>query len=235
MSTRDLVLDMPGAAVDAAVDDCWNKIGVHGDASCPELMRHAHCRNCPVYSATALTLLDRDLPAEHLSEWTEHFAQAKSIAQPDTESAIIFRVGAELFAFSTLVLDEVAELRTIHSLPHRRNGAVLGLANMRGELALCVSLRKMLGLGEAPAADSERGSAVHGRLVIVRHEGERTAFPVDEVHSTHRYHPRELRAAPATILKAAAAYTKALLSWQDKTVGLLDDQLIIHAVKKSVA
>ncbi len=36
-----------------AIDDCWNRIGVRGDGSCPELKRHIHCRNCPVYSAAA--------------------------------------------------------------------------------------------------------------------------------------------------------------------------------------
>ena len=50
----------------AGLNDCWNKIGVRGDGSCPELERHAHCRNCPVYSAAAAQLLDAELPAGHL-------------------------------------------------------------------------------------------------------------------------------------------------------------------------
>ena len=36
-----------------AIDDCWNRIGVHGDKSCPLLSEHIHCRNCAVYSAAA--------------------------------------------------------------------------------------------------------------------------------------------------------------------------------------
>ena len=42
-----------------AVDDCWNRIGVFGDKSCPRLERHIHCRNCEVYGAAAIALLDR--------------------------------------------------------------------------------------------------------------------------------------------------------------------------------
>ena len=38
---------LPGAG------DCWNKIGVSGDLSCPELNTHIHCRNCPVFAAAA--------------------------------------------------------------------------------------------------------------------------------------------------------------------------------------
>ena len=34
-----------------AIDDCWNRIGVLGDGSCPRLAEHIHCRNCPVHAA----------------------------------------------------------------------------------------------------------------------------------------------------------------------------------------
>ena len=49
----------PNIDADAAspvANDCWNKIGVRGDASCAELERHIHCRNCPTYSAAAVRL-----------------------------------------------------------------------------------------------------------------------------------------------------------------------------------
>ncbi len=42
-----------------AIDDCWNRIGIHGDKTCPLLADHIHCRNCAVYSAAATRLLDR--------------------------------------------------------------------------------------------------------------------------------------------------------------------------------
>ena len=41
------------------IDDCWNRIGIYGDKSCPVLPEHIHCRNCSVYSAAATRLLDR--------------------------------------------------------------------------------------------------------------------------------------------------------------------------------
>src|SRR5258706_152676 len=34
-----------------AIDACWNRIGVRGDGSCPELARHVHCRHCPAFGA----------------------------------------------------------------------------------------------------------------------------------------------------------------------------------------
>ncbi|NOP35791.1 hypothetical protein, partial [Klebsiella pneumoniae] len=51
---------------DALIDDCWNRIGVHGNKQCPLLERHVHCRNCEVYAAAATRLLDRyALAQEH--------------------------------------------------------------------------------------------------------------------------------------------------------------------------
>ena len=52
------------------LDDCWNRIGVRGDASCPELARHVHCHNCPVHAAAALALLDREPPEGSGAAWT---------------------------------------------------------------------------------------------------------------------------------------------------------------------
>jgi len=217
------------------INDCWNRIGVRGDASCVELEQHVHCRNCPVYSAAALTLLDRDLPGEHLTDWTAHFARGRKLEEPDTHSAIIFRIASEWFALPTVAVEEVAEPRAIHSLPHLRSGIVLGLVNVRGELLVCVSLAKMLRIGEVIPVDPERQGFNAKRLVVIRHNDRRAVFPVDEIQSIHRYHPRELRSVPATIAKASAAYTKAMLSLKDKTVGCLDDQLLTQALDGSVA
>jgi chemotaxis-related protein WspD len=217
------------------IKDCWNKIGVRGDRSCVELEQHVHCRNCPTYSAAALTLLDRDLPAGYLSEWTAHFAGRKALDEPDIHSAIIFRIASEWFAFPTLALDEVVEPRTIHSLPHLRSSVVLGLVNVRGELLICVSLAKMLRLGETTSVDAKHKGIDSKRLVVIRHSGGRVAFPTDEVQSIHRYHPRELKSVPATIAKASAAYINALLPLQGKTVGCLDDQLLTQALDRIVA
>ena len=217
------------------INDCWSKIGIRGDGSCAELKQRVHCRNCPTYFAAASTLLDRDLPAKHLAEWTAHFAQPKTLDEPDTHSALIFRIASEWFALSTLALDEVAEPRTIHSLPHVRNGIVLGIVNVRGELLICVSLAKLLRLEETTSPAIEHKGLNTRRLIVLRHKGERMAFPVEEIRSIHRYHPRELKPVPATIAKASVPYTDAMLVLNDKIVGRLDEPRIFHALEKSVA
>jgi chemotaxis-related protein WspD len=217
------------------INDCWNKIGVRGDGSCPELQQYSHCRNCPVFAAAALMLLDRDLPAGYKDAWMSHIAQKRSESKSSIlHSAIILRLGAEWLAFPTLAVDEIVELPRIHSLPHRRSGTVLGLANVHGELVVCASLSRTLGLDETVAGEGDRTGTAAGRLVVVRSETGRIAFPVDEVQRTHRYDPSDLKSVPATLAKSAANYTKGILAWRDRVVGCLDDQLVLQAMNRAI-
>lgn len=217
------------------LDDCWNRIGVRGDRSCPELKTHLHCRNCPVHATAVATLLDRELPAGHLEHWTEYFAQPPDRKEAGLHAIVIFRLGLEWLALPTAVFLEVAALRPIHTLPHRRNATVQGLVNIRGELLLCVSAAAVLGLAAAPVADDETSRKISRRLLVLSRDGQRLVLPVDEVGGTHRYHPRDLLPPPATVTRAAATYTKAVLRWRDRTVGCLDDELLFYSLNRSIA
>jgi chemotaxis-related protein WspD len=221
--------------VRAGLNDCWNKIGVYGDGSCPELESYVHCRNCPVYSAAAAKLLDADLPAGHLDEWTGHYASERKAKATGTQSVVIFRIDGEWLALPTAVFKEVATLRTVHSLPHRRDGIVLGLVNVRGALLVCVSLGDILGLEKTVPTKSDKARALHRRLLVIGREGSRLVLPVDEVHGIHRCQPHELKEAPATVAKATATYTKSVFGWRDKVVGCLDDGLLFKTLNRSLA
>lgn len=219
----------------AAIDDCWNRIGVRGDASCPELKKHVHCRNCPVYAAAAVDLLDIELPADYLARWTSHVAQAKVPAETDTHSVVMFRIGDEWLALPTVLFKEIAGIGAIHRVPHRRNGVALGLTNIRGELLVCVSLREVLGLQQASARKRDKQRAADGRFLVLQHENSRVVCPVDEVHGIRRFHAREQLPVPSTLAQATATYTLALLPWQKKSVGLLDAQLLFYTINRSLA
>lgn len=219
----------------AAVKDCWNKIGVRGDGSCPELARYVHCRNCPVYFAGAVAMLDRPAPSDYLAEWTNHFAEPKQAQESETHSVVIFRIGTERLALPTQVVSEVTNARTIHSLPHRRSGVVIGLANVRGELVVCASLAHVLGVGPAADANQNKLHIQHARLLVIRREDVRMVCPVDEVHGIQRFQSRELQEVPTTIVKAAASYSKAILSWDKHSVGLLDEERLFSMLKRSIA
>ena len=218
----------------AGIYDCWNRIGVRGDGSCPELKQYVHCHNCPVYSAGAAELLDADAPAGYFADRTAHFARPAHGVEGETRSVVIFRVASEWLALPTSVVIEVANLLPIHSLPHRPNGVVLGLASVRGELLVCVSLGQIIGTEPLTDASDGRRRTAYRRLLVIRRETVRVVCPVDEVHGIHRFHPRELKEVPATVAKATSAYSTALLPWQGHSVGTLDDQLLFYTLKRSL-
>jgi len=216
------------------VNDCWNRIGVRGDQSCEELPQQIHCRNCPVYAAGAADLLDGDAPAAYMADWTAHFARPKPEEHRDTRSVVIFRIASEWLALPTPAVMEVASVLPIHSLPHRQNGSVLGLASVRGELLVCVSLAEFVGLASAPAGDRDPRGTGYQRLLVIRGEDIRVVCPVDEVHGVHRFSARALKDVPATVAKAPGTYSASLLAWRDHQVGVLDDQLLFYSLKRSL-
>jgi chemotaxis-related protein WspD len=214
------------------ISPCWNQIGVHGDASCPELPKFIHCRNCPVYSNAAVQLLDRPFLPQYRHEWSTHFARPKQPGVPAKASALVFRLHAEWLALRTQVFQEVAEHRLIHSLPHRQPGIVLGLVNIRGELLICVSLGHLLGLERTPSSQTLRRT--YDRLLVTSSDGNRLAFPADEVRGIHRFHLSELKEPPATLAKSNSSYTQGVLPWAGRSVGLLDADRLLSSLNRSL-
>lgn len=208
MSEHDSNKPAPQPAAEST--DCWERIGVcGGDRSCAKLAEFVHCRNCPVFAAAGERLLDREPPAGYREEWTRHFAAAKAEAAAGKQSVVVFRIASEWLALPTLVLQEVVERRAIHSLPHQRNPLVLGLANVRGELLVCISMPDLLGGEDRPRESGQR-------LLVTGWRGQRTAFPVDEVYGIHRFQPQELQAA------VRAPVVCGLLKLDGRIVGVLD-------------
>lgn len=215
------------------IDDCWKRIGVAGDQTCRELTRHIHCQNCPVYSAAAVQFLDRPLLPEYRREWSEHFALDKRIATPAKTSAVVFRISSEWLGMPTQAFQEISERRAMHTLPHRRRGVVLGVVNVRGELLICASLGKLLGLESTGIV--KRQLAVFDRLLVADWNGQRFAFPVDEVHGVHRFHSADLREAPATVAHSSLSCAIGVFPWRNFTVGFLDPETLFASLNRNLS
>lgn len=212
-----------------AIDDCWNRIGIHGDRSCPLLVEHIHCRNCPVYSAAATRLLDRyALPRED----RDYSPGSETQTEIKTRSILVFRLGEEWLALPTRCLVEVSPLQAIHSLPHQRSRALLGVANVRGALVACLSLVELLGLDAAPVP--AQSSRIMPRMLIVAAQGGSVVVPVDEVDGIYAMDETLLDSASASGSHANARFTRGVLQWKNYSLRLLDEEQLISAINRSL-
>ena len=222
-------------------NDCWNKIGVTGDRSCPELLKHVHCRNCPVFTSAGQRLFERDLPPGHLAEWTRRLAEPEIVAERGTVSVLIFRVGEEWLAIDIGLLIEIGELRPIHTIPNRSNEVLVGLVSIRGELELCLSLGGLLGIAmqyppniAKSATSDSRHDRVTARLMVVSRAGRRWVFPVDEVEGVSRFTPAELTNVPSTVSGAAASFAKGIFCRDERRIGFLDEVRLFETFERSL-
>ncbi|WP_347927900.1 chemotaxis protein CheW [Pseudomonas helvetica] len=211
-----------------AIDDCWNRIGIHGDKSCPLLIEHIHCRNCAVYSAAATRLLDRYALQQ------DDRAQVSTAVETDvvTRSLLMFRLGEEWLALATRSLVEVAPMQAIHSLPHQRSRALLGVANVRGALVACLSLVELLGLEATTGVAS--GVRIMPRMLIIAAHGGPVVVPVDEVDGIHAIDERILDAASRSGEQASAKYTRGVLQFRGRSLRWLDEEQVLSAVTRSL-
>ncbi|MDT6918687.1 chemotaxis protein CheW [Pseudomonas atacamensis] len=211
-----------------AIDDCWNRIGIHGNKSCPLLEEHIHCRNCSVYSAAATRLLDR----YSLQQDQREAVVSKVEIDVKTRSLLMFRLGEEWLGLATRTLVEVAPLQAIHSLPHQRSRALLGVANVRGALVACLSLVELLDLDGSVAPVS--GGRIMPRMLIIAAHGGPVVVPVDEVDGIHAIDERILDAASQSGAQASAKYTRGVLQYRGHSLRWLDEEQLLSAVTRSL-
>lgn len=232
---------MTPLATIAPPTECWNKIGVRGDRSCPELVQVVHCHNCPVFAAAGRRFLDAPSPPGYLEEWTERLAAPVEEIAADREGVLVFRLAEEWLALPVRVLVEVTTARPVHRVPYRA-GLLAGLVNIRGELYLCAHLGRLLG-GERKAAppdkvdpsrngDTRPGPAIAAdRLLVVRRDADRWVFRVDGVEKVVRVGRDAIGPPPATVGRAAAHLSRGVFAWEGRTVGLLDDERLFEAMR----
>jgi chemotaxis-related protein WspD len=219
--------------------DCWNYIGVSGDQSCPELKTFIHCRNCHVFAAAARTFFDRPAPEGYLAGWSRWLmgsaeqdarVEGNGDEQNGTQfhgesvSLLIFRLGAEWLAFRAHTVAEVTNPRPVHYVPHRSNETFVGLVNLQGQVQLCVSLHGLLGV-TAPSAPT--------RLIVLRDgdKGETWAFPADEVLGVESVPRNRLRGVPSTLANPTVGFSQAVLSWNERSIGLIDEQRVFATLR----
>jgi chemotaxis-related protein WspD len=213
----------------APADDCWNRIGVNGDGSCPELAEHVHCRNCPTFATAARGFFSRRAPEGYLAEWADLLGRPIEAASADDSTFLVFRLGGEWLALALGIVAEVTETRLVHKVPHRSNRVFTGIVSLRGQLQLCVSLH---GLLEVAPADPAVEAPATPRLVVIRKAGETWAFPAEEVSGVHRVARDRLQKVPSTLANPSGSFCRAVFAWgEGRSVDVLDEPRVFESLR----
>ncbi len=216
-------------SVGIGVGDCWNRIGVQGDRSCPALEEHIHCRNCPVFAAAARGFFDRRAPEGYLAEWSVLLGRPAAMGAADDSALLVFRLGGEWLALALSVVAEVTPPRPVHRVPHRTNRVFMGLVSLRGQLQLCVSLH---GLLEVSPPDPAVDPPPNPRLVVIRQGADAWAFPAEEVAGVHRVARDRLQKVPSTLANPLGSFGRAVfIRGNGRSVDVLDEPRVFEALR----
>jgi chemotaxis-related protein WspD len=221
------------------IDDCWNRIGMWrtGEEKCPELNRFTHCRNCPVFSKTGRMLLHTEPPEGYRSEWTKILA-AEKVAQPvKVKTAFVFRTGNDWLALPSHIIREIVNMGPIHTIPNTTSKVLRGLVNIHGQLLICVSIGRVLGIEKRKRTGEELDPNYISpeRLVVVLQEKHLVAFPVTEVQGLISYTTDMLKEPPVTVSGSKAVYTEGILQFNGKDIGLLKNKPLFKTLIKDFA
>jgi chemotaxis-related protein WspD len=214
-----------------AVDDCWNKIGIAGDRSCPELAEYVHCHNCPVFEAGARSFFERPAPEGYLEEWARVLdAPVPRVDHRTRQSLLVFRLRGEWLALPAQAVVEVTPPRPVHRIPHRSDEILVGMVNLRGRLQLQVSLHGLLGVDTRD--DDAKGD--HPRLIVIHGEGSTWVFRAEEVVGVidGARDGGRLCGLPATLANPAHSFSQAVFDWKGQSVGVLDPTRLFAALRE---
>jgi chemotaxis-related protein WspD len=199
-----------------------SNVHASGDGSCPSTAGRDGTPS--ETSGSGDLLLVRSGPEAYRRWWTDTIAQQKKLFESTDSSAFVFSLGNDVLALPTSAIHEVMPKRHLHSLPHRRDGLLLGLANCHGELLTCISLPALLGLNQEPddnAVQDHRRKSSNQLLVVMNWRGSRLGFPVDQALGTFRFRMASLRQAPPAV-EAGPGCPLGLLEWEGRLVTFLD-------------
>jgi chemotaxis-related protein WspD len=181
---------------------------------------------------SANVLLERISDQSYLEEWTDLLAQGMNPKDTSESSAVLFRMGSEWLALSTFVFRQVADKRQIHQIPHRQNPILLGLVNLQGQLTLCVALNRMLEIDCPEINNKPVRELIESRFIAISKDNETWVFPVSEIFGVFHYDLSKVENVPVTVAKSTANYLKGVINWNNKNVGLIDDDLIFYSLKR---
>ena len=182
---------------------------------------------------------DRPAPEGYLADWSRGWpsrpaldAERRGYDEEDDQrpcdegeavSVLIFRLGEEWLAFRTQTVAEVTLPGPCTGFPTAPTRSLTGIGEpARPGPALRLAAR-------LTGADCTGASP---RLVVLRDpdRAEIWAFAADEVLGVQRV-PQPVARVPLTLVNPAVGFSQAVLSWNERSIGLLDEQRVFSAIR----
>lgn len=180
-------------------------------------------------------LLNRTPEDSYRQEWTSNLmTKAKKRIDKEIVSLVIFRLNTEWLALPIYCLKEVFHHRLIHRVPHKHGKILMGLINLRGELQLCINLKRLLDIEEsAEKIEKPVNSNRPSRMIAINKEEALWVFPVDEV-GIDVWNMSELKNIPVNLSKSSTNYLKGIMTKGSRSVGLIDEELLFYSLRRQV-
>ena len=72
-------------------------------------------------------------------------------------------------------------------------------------------------------------------MLVIQSGGECWVFPVDQVLGVFRCNEGDEQNVPVTVSKASGTFTKKVIIYDQREVGLLDDELLIYTLQRRIS
>lgn len=182
-------------------------------------------------------LLNRLAPTNYVEEWEQLLGREKGESKQSSDSAVvIFRLQSEYMALTSMAIGQISTMRAVHRIPHLKGSLVKGVVNVNGRLRLHVSLEELLEVKNSQETDhgSEYAMRDERPMILFEREGEVWTFGVSEVMGVFPCDLSRLKNVPVTVSKSNANYIKGVIHWRDKDVALLDEDLLMFSLRRSL-
>lgn len=182
-----------------------------------------------INQSNAIKLLDKTPNSTYVQEWTDILSHERgSVHLKAVQSILLFKIGNECLALKTSVVKEVIGMRLIRVIPHLTDGILNGIINLRGQLALCIALEKVLQI-DTPSIDNSNNTS---KMISIGLNDSNWVFIADEVFGIHLIYEGDITNTPVTVAKSTANYLKGIISIENKTASLLDEELLFYSLEK---
>lgn len=187
--------------------------------------------------ASANTLFDREPDISYLEEWAKLLAKPlEKVEDAKETSMVVFRLSNEWFSLPTLLFSEISIPHLINPIPCQKDSLVLGIVNLRGQLLVCFSMHKLLGIKEEKTNKLKHYKIDfhYPRLGAISDENMFLTFPIDEVDGIYSIDLSQMSNIPITIANSQENYLKGAIKWNEKKIYIINEEILFQNLRSKI-